>query len=818
MLQNQFKIAFRNLLKYPLYSFINIFGLSVGIIFVVLIYLFIRHELSYDQFHENAANIYRLNEVAVAKTGAKETKDWMGYWQPNDDIFKSPYFPIPFGPALAAEMPEIQQFCRFDEGHEGIVTQGNKIFKERVGFVDANFFEMFSFPLLEGQPNAVLEGKDKVVITPEVAKKYFGRSNPIGQKLAIKTYEETAEYIVSGIAALPPGNSSLNFNILMPFENKPFYNRQKDNWNSWNTPTFIELTDNASMASFLQKLDDFKSEQFKESIERTALRRKVKPEEALNISLTALPAIHLDASVDWEGQGNPTNIYILSGIALLILLIACLNYISLALTNATGRMKEVGVRKVLGSNRNQLTSQFWLEAQLTVLLALMIGVIGAEFLLPFFNEFVQRSLDFSLFQNWEIPATLLGIALLTGIIAGGYPARILSKFEAVRVLKGGSQMKYRPRFIRFAVVAQFALSTFLIIASLVMYQQMKFINQMDLGYDKEQVMVLETNTGWSDEGEQLLQNLKNELTTYPAIHQVAGVDISFNQGWNRNGFKTADGENHSAFVYRVTPDYIPTLGLEILEGRNFSTATAADKTSSIIVNEAFVKDLKLEDPIGAAIPWLRETTQRIVGVVKDYHFLSLEHEIQPLLMHLNPEQGKISSILIKMSGQNLPNTIQTIEKNWKEVAPDKPFLFTFLEEDVAQQYEAYSRWMSIITCSTLFAIFIACLGLFGLAGVLAMNRTKEIGIRKVLGASVQQILFSLNKDLIKLALLAILIAAPIAWWAMNQWLSDFQFHIAIGWEVFALAAALCAAIALVTVSYHSIKSALINPAETLKME
>ena len=817
MFRNQLKIVFRSLLKQKLYSFINIFGLAIGIAFVLLIFLFVQHELSYDKFHENAQNIYLINEIQFTKPDVKEKDDWRAMLT-NEEIYKSAYLPMPLGPTLKNDYPEVQQFSRYGDGNATVRFE-NKVFKEGLHFVDGNFLEMFSFPLLEGKADEVLAAKNQVVITPEIARKYFGRKNPIGQTLIIKVFEKEENFSVAGLVEAPPVHSSLSFNILIPIENKAFYEKNMERWGSFNTPTFIELADNVSTVDFKNKLQLFVQKYMSGTIDWIRERHKLgEKDRAFELTLTALGNVHLDASVGWRDAGNPLNILILSGIALLILIIACLNYISLALTGASGRTTEVGIRKVLGSTPNQLRRQFWLEAQALVLIALVIAIILTEIFLPTFNTLIQRELSTNWSQQFWLLLPLGGIALLTGLIAGGYPALFLARFQPIEVLRGHKTYRMQPSFIKSAVIAQFAMSAFLIISALIMYQQMQYVNQKDLGYDKEQVFILYTNTGWGDEGERLCERMKMALKNNSDISSISGTNLIFNSAWDMRGFDSLDNY-YWAYVYRADYDYLSTLGINLIEGRNFSTENPSDITSGILINQAMVETMNLDDPIGANIPWIGEEEEsRVIGIVENYHFRPLGEAINPMLLHINPKEGAIEHIMFKINGKNMPQIIETIRANWKAIAPYQPFEYTFLDETVAAQYESYNRWMSIISVATLFAIFIACLGLFGLAGIMAVNKTKEIGIRKVLGASTQSIMILLNKDLVKLAFISLLLAAPISYYAMTQWLDNFAFKIEMGWEIFVLAGLLCVGIALITVSYHSIKAAWSNPIDSLKVE
>lgn len=818
MWRNYLKTAVRNLWRQKLYSFINLFGLAVGVAFVVLIYLFIRHELSYDRFHANVDNIYRVEAVDYNESGVQEAYDLLGYPKAVEGIDKYTWLPVRLGEALQAEIPEVRQFTRYDNG-DYVVQKDNFTHLEEVHFVDSSFFEIFSFPLERGAPSDVLRDPNSIVITPEIARRYFGRKDPVGENLTFQLNDSAAVFTVTGVAEPPPSHSSIQYQILMRMENRPFYKENYQNWNSYNTPLFLELVDGSTQAGVEAKMEVFLQRQYSQTLEDRRTRRKLKPEDPVSaFVLTPLTDVHLDASTYWEGRGDSLNMFILGGIALLILIIACLNYIALSLAGASGRILEVGIRKVLGSSPRQIARQFWLEAQLLVVLALVVAVALVELFLPTFNRFVERSLDFGWGVKLSLLLPLLTIAVVTGLLSGSYPAFVLSRFRPVFALKGNNTYRFRPPLVKGAVVVQFALSVFLIISSLVMFRQMGYVNAKDLGYNGDQVVVIDPHTGWSDEGEKLMDRLRKELTDNPDIVSVSGANTSFSRGYNQNGYGTPDGEMHTAYVYRVEPSYLPLLDLELIAGRNFSEEHPTDVTQAIIVNEALLADLGIEDPIGAEVPWRPDVNRKIIGVVKNYHFLDLTHEIDPVLIHINPDQGKITNLLVKLSGNNIPQTLAALQSTWRTVAPDKPFDYRFLDEDIANQYASYRRWMSIIGVATAFAIFIACLGLFGLAGILTVNKTKEIGIRKVLGAGLSQILLLLNKDLGKLTVLSLIIATPLAWYVMNRWLDNFEYKVELNWWVFALGAVVCLVLAVGTVGYHALRAALRNPVEALRNE
>ncbi len=818
MLKNYLKIAIRNLRKQKLYALINIFGLALGIACCVLIYLFVRHELSYDRFHEKADRIFRVERVKYETVEAPlEQRPFFDSRAP-EGVDKSANLPLPLGAALKERYPEIQRFVRYDESR-ALLRNGAVVFEEPVRYVESSFFEMLSFRLLQGDPESVLADDRSIVVTPETARKYFGDTPALGQTLQVKISNEERPFSVTGIVEAPPTNSSLQFQVLLPIENKASYERYMENWNWFNTILFLELRFGTNPQQFQHKLQTFVQERYQDSMVQHRLRHNL-PEDAkaMEFTLTPLTDIHLDASVPWTGASNPLYSYILSGIAGLILLIACINYITLALTRSSGRAREVGIRKVAGAQRRQVAWQFWGETQLLAFVAMLAGVGLAELFLPVFNRLSGKALVVDYFSDSGFLLTLLAIASLTGLIAGSYPALILARFNPVQVLKAQANYKIKPRFTRALLVVQYGLSVFLIISSVIMYRQLAFVSQKDLGYDEEQVVVIPTHTGWSEAGTRLMRRFREQVQSHPGVAAVTGMSPAFTKGWNQYGFEV-QGEDKEAFIYGVDEQFVNALDIELLDGRNFSAEYSTDIKDAILVNEALVRDIGWEQPIGKQMPWKGETNpSTVIGVVKDFHFLSLEQSIQPMILHMDPAHGGIGNVVVKLHPGKIGAALSDLEESWSEVAPFTPFDYWFLDDAVTQQYEAYTRWMRIMGHSTAFAILIACLGLFGLAGLTAVNKTKEIGIRKVLGAGAKQIALLLNKDIVKLVVVSVVLSAPVSWYVMNTWLDHFAYRIDIGPDIFLVSALIALIFALLTVSYHVVKATLRNPVESLRYE
>ncbi len=731
---------------------------------------------------------------------------------------KSPWLPLPLGPAISGLFPEIELFTRVDES-TFLARHGNHSFRQEVLLADSAFFNIFSFPLLEGSSGDALSDPGKVVLTPETARKYFEDENPVGETLIVTIQGEEKLFTVSAVAESPPENSSISFSMVMRIENKPYYDFNVERWSSFNTPVFIEIMPGASPDQLLNKLNSFGAERFADS-RKAARDRLGLPEDATvaEFTMTPLSGIHLDASAYWHKVSNPMYSYILGTIAVLILIIACINYITLALARSSGRAKEVGVRKASGAQRRQIAVQFWGETQLLSLLAMFAGVCLAELALPLFNTISGKTLSVSYTTDASFLGILLGITFLSGFLAGSYPALILSRFNPAKVLKGVKEYSFKPRLTKALLVVQYSLSIFLIISSVIMFRQMEFVSGKELGYDEEQVVFIPTHTGWNEKGTALMERYRDALSNVQGVKYVSGMSPALTMGSNIYAFGI-NGEMKRSHIYYVDEQLVNTLDIQVVAGRNFSEDRPTDVTNAIIVNQSLVKSMGWEDPIGQTLPWKgEENPSTVIGVVKDFHFQSMESEIEPMLFHMDPDQGGISSVAVKMGQGMIAETLPKLESVWNEVAPFTPFNYWFLDDALALQYQDYLRWLRIMAASTVLAIVIACLGLFGLAGLTAVNRTKEIGIRKVLGAGIKHIMLLLNKDIVKLIVVSLVLAAPLSWYIMEIWLSDFAYRIEIGAGVFVLSAIAALFIATIAVSYHSVKAALVNPVDSLKNE
>lgn len=811
MISNYMKTAGRNMAKQKLFTFINAFGLSIGIAFCILIYLFVKDERSFDQFHENAQDIYRIEEYAY-RTFQPD---------PDDPYIRSAYLQVGLAPVLKDELSEVKYATRFNGDWDQIVKYQDKMFIESIAFTDSDFFQMFSFEVIAGNKDKFLLEPKQVVITESIAEKYFENENPLDKTLTIDIRGEQ-EYSVVGIIADPPSNSSFDFELLIPQPNRPYYERNMENWRSFNTPTFVQLQEGSTEDQLYESLLLVRDKYMKEGLERSRERYDI-PEDATQFEYitTNLLDIHLNNKVNWHKASDPQYSLILSGLAILIIIIASINYVSLALTTSAARRLEVGVRKAIGANQSQLIYQFSFESILLAVVSMIFGVILMVLFLPTFNEFTDKSIVLDSMLILEICAAGLLLSLFIGLIAGGYPAFFLSAFKPAAVLKGGNSAKVKSGVAKPLVLLQFILSSALIISAFVMYEQMYFITTKDLGFDKEQVVVVPTQYGWREESNASIERMRNALNSNPLVNGVAGVSNSFNHGWSRYGYEV-DDENKAAYVWAVDHRYVDVMGIELKEGRNFDPANPSD-TTALIINEALAADMGWENPLEEHLNWREDSVgsgYKIIGVAKDYHFRSLHREIEPMFLSIDKEEvGFLTTMLIRLRPGDISNSLAEVEAVFKEVIPDKPFDYTFLDEDIEAQYGSFERWMNIMSLATVFAILISGLGLFGLAGINAVNRTKEIGIRKVFGAPIASIFVLLNKQFVFMTLISFAIAAPLGTYIMNEWwLSDFEFKIELGWQLFAITFLVGLLISVITVSYHGIKAAMTSPAKTLKYE
>lgn len=802
MLSNYWKVALRYLLRYKGYTAINILGLSVGIACCLLIMLFVRSELSYDRWHSKADRIYRA---------------WVDEKDEGKDFINT-VTPIPMGPALQANLPPVESACRV-YNFNSLVKNAGAGFSESVHMADASLFSIFDFRLKEGNPQKPFPSDNSIILSEPVAHKYFGQNDAMGKTLTLQLGSDTVLFTVSGVVAAYPAESSIRFGLLIPFTNDHFFWNERVRTKAWSqvfAETYVLLRNGQTGRAAEAQLP---------AMVRTLLGNRYKP-GAYNIHLQPLIAIHLDNSLPAgiEPISNPKYSYILSTIGFLILLLACINFITLSIGRSATRAMEVGVRKVLGAERQQLLRQFWGEAFLLTLVSVLAGLAITFLLVPPFNLLTAKTLTLS-FDGYTIAACFL-LVILIAFVAGIYPAIILSGFNPVEVLKGKLKIGNNAGLLRKTlVVGQFVASITLIVATLVIHQQLDYLRNKDLGYHQDQVVIVPTNRPRM-EGKKLAELYRTELLRLPDVENASTAVFSFAETpWATIGYTGNDRQYRNFEFNAVDPAFLPTMKIQLAGGRNFLPGNSADISSSILVNETLVQQYGWKDPIGQKLPGAFD--QRIVGVMKDFAVESLHTKIQPLVLALIPDSimGKAEDvsfvfstqprISIRLRAGDLTRQIDILRSAWHTVAPGQDFEYNFLDQTVARQYAQDQRTGTIVQLASALAIFIACMGLFGLATLTVTRRTREIGIRKIMGAGVPGIVGLLSREFLNLVLIAAGVAFPLAWWAMHNWLQDFAYHVPIRGWIFPVAAILALSIALLTVGIQALRAATANPVKSL---
>lgn len=804
MIRSYIKVAFRNLGKNKGFSFINIFGLATGIACSLIIFLFVKDEKSYDRFHKDAGHIYRV------------VKDFI-----NDDGSRIPdaTTPAPLAPALQQEAPEVVAATRIrpNWGRSYLIKYGDKtIPEEKLYGVDSSFFDVFTFPFVQGDARNAFANINSIVLTQTAAKRFFGNENPVGKTLHVDNY---GDMMVSGVLKDLPSNAHFHFDYLVSYRVQPGNTPQLSNWNNYNDFTYVKLRPGASTDNLVRKIQAMNDR----NVEKSYSVFYVQP----------LTSIHLTSHLKWELEpnGNKQHVHIFTLVAIFIILIAAINYMNLATAKASVRAKEIGVRKVIGAYRKSLVYQFLVESVITCLLASFLALVMAQLLLPLVQELTGKPL--SLFADWGLMLYLLAGALLLGVLAGFFPALYLSSFRPIAVFKNFKLNERGALALRkVLVVVQFTISIVLIIGAIVISQQMHYLTSANLGMDTEQVAVVQNLWFLSPSD---ANAFKNEVARIPGVKIVTTSNglLPDRFSTTRVRVKGSGNEQQVNFI-TVGYNFLEALNMEVKEGRGFSEKFPADTLNNgipggpleqtvggVVLNETAVRDMGITPPaVGKKLHWAEDgdTTYYldIVGVVKDFHFTSLRNQIKPFAFMTRPAAG--GNLLVKLSGHNIAGTLAQLEDRWKLFPSERPFAYTFLDETFAQLYQSEMRFQKVFISLVVLGILIACLGLLGLATFTAQQRVKEIGIRKVLGASVISIVQLLSKDFIRLVVMAIAVAVPIAWYAAHRWLQDFAYRIEINWWVFPLAGALAIVIALFTISFQAVRAAVANPVKNLRTE
>ncbi|MCD4817543.1 MAG: ABC transporter permease [Candidatus Cloacimonetes bacterium] len=784
MLKNYFKIAVRNLVRYKGFSFINIVGLAIGMACSILIFLWVHDELSYDKFHTNADDISRV--VVDTNRGR--------IWSTT---------PIPMGLVLNNDYPEVVNSTRV-KNSAGIFSRNEKIFGESGCYVDKSFLEMFSFLLIMGNIENALSDLHSIVITEKLADKYFPDEDPIGKSIKVNNSEFTVTGVINNVSQ----NSHLQFNYLMPFTIFEQSDHSPEHWGRFQVLTYVQLHKEISFNEFENKITNLMAEHI--------------PDSKATLHLQPMLRIHLYAL---NGTGPIVYVYIFSIIAGLILMIACINFMNLYTAKSSKRTKEIGMRKVNGAQRSDLLKQFFGESILLSFIALIIALILVELFLPAFNNLTGKNIVLNFISNWNILIMLIILGLITGIISGCYPAVFLSSLKTFNILKGklipGKPTQKSSLFRKSLVVFQFAISVFLLISTIVISNQLKFIQNTELGFNKNNVIYFPM----SGDIESNFLSMKTELLKDTRISDVSLVSEPPVEIWKRKTGFDWEGldkdSNPEMAVISVDHDFIKTFNIEVTQGRSFSEEFSTDASSGYILNETAAKMIGDDSLVGKEFSFCaREGWRRgnIVAVIKDFHFSNLHNDIEPLMMWINPSDYNFFCAKINTNDSDMSEVISYLRTVWKRFAPDYPFNYNFIDDYSKNMYSNEQSTNDLIRYFTYLAIIITCLGLFSLSAYMIEQRTKEIGIRKVLGASIGNIFRLISKEFILLVVIANIITWPVAYFATSSWLGDFAYKVRIGLGTYFLSGTIAILIALLTVGYQVLKAANANPVKALKYE
>jgi putative ABC transport system permease protein len=794
MFRNYFKTAIRTLFRNRIYSVINISGLSLGLACAMLIILYLKDELSFDRWHTKADRIYRLYTEGKDPAGEVHRMGITGDIQ---------------GPRFKSQIPEIRAFVRIQGGYVD-VREGREVYPQNVLNVDSNFFSVFSFPLLSGDPATALVQPNSAVLSEDAANKYFGSTEALGKTLLLKMDSGFKPYTVTGIAKRCPQNSSIQFDVLLSKRGSPATEQGAAAWTWFFETTYMLLDPRANIKAVEDKMTAIFIRDNPEMVKRMEEAIHRKPEGVYR--LQPFTDIHLNANMDRNnitGASDVTYSYILSGIAFFILLIACINFVNLTVARSLKRAKEIGVRKVTGGTRQQLIFQFLGESFILCAIAFVVALVLVQALLPLFNRLANKELSLSYLLDLKLVCGYIVLFLLTGLLAGFYPALVLSGFNPVQTLYGRIRLGGRNYLQKSLVVLQFTLSTFLIGATFVLFSQLNFLMHKDPGYDNSNLVLVNKQDLTPGEA----QLFKTEMLKSPGIIDVTAKDAD-------NAFNAAKingGDSMIGFAnMTVDETFLPLLKIPVLQGRNFSRDFPGDSTGSVLVNESFVKKAGWKDPIGQQVTFGEKEKYRVIGVVRDYAYNPLNEAIEPELFSMR--LLGYGMVYIKIKPKSETASLAQIEKTFKRLFPLSPFSYRFKDEENRKSLEAEGRWKQILLFASLVTIFISCVGLFGLSVFSVEKRTKEIGVRKVLGASSGVIVGLVSKDFLRLVFIALLIALPAVWMGADKWLQRYPFRITVSVWMFAGVGLVVVLIALVTVSFQSVKAAMTNPVESLRSE
>jgi len=800
--KNYFKSAWRNLSKNKVFSVINISGFAIGLTCFVLIAVFVINELSYDKYPADAKNIYRLNLSVVG----------------NGEVVVYPTVDVAVGEGIKNAFPEVKASTSVFSVNDFVKYEDKQFKEEHLAFADSNFLQIFSIPLIEGNPANALVQPNSIVISKAFSKKYFGNNEAVGKSLMIGT--RNSVYKVTGVIDKVPDNSHFHFDA---FLSQSTFHITNKTWSNLGYYTYLLLDKNADPKALEAKLPQLVAKYVVPEIQHdmgVSLAEAQKSVNTFRFTLLPLADIHLrsNTKLELEPGGDIQYVYIFSVLALFILLLACVNFTNLSTARAIKRAREVGIRKVMGSVKNQLVVQFLTESVLFTFFSMLLSYVLIFLLLPYFNQLANKNISFEFFFNYKLVLAVFLVSFIAGVLAGIYPAFFLSSFNTIRVLKGASMQGSQKKPLRSSlIVFQFFVSTALIIATIIIYQQLHYMQNKKLGYDKDQVLFLpDARLLGNDQvafKQQLLQD--NRVVSATISRSIPGGPImDGTEIYPKN--ENSNGTEIHANISHVDYDYLRTLGIKILKGRNFSKGFPTD-SSGIVINESAVQQLGWtnDNAVGKTIVRSGQLEFKVIGVVADFNYTSLKQKVAPMMMMLG---GNFGGLIIKIRGSDVKGFLANLKRQWDGFNPAGPLEYNFLDEKFAALYASEQRTKQIFSAFAILAIIIASLGLFGLSAFVIEQRTKEIGIRKVLGASVRQVLLLVSKEFLLLVGVAFIISVPVTWWAMNEWLKDFAYRINIGAGVFVAAGLSALLIAFLTISFQAIRAAIANPVKSLRTE
>lgn len=796
MIKNHFKIAIRNLKRNKIFSIINISGLGIGLTCCMLILLYTKDETSFDRFHEKKDRIYQLVCNRIEKDGIDT---------------KSALAAMVQGQAFKQAIPEMEEFTRVNH-KQVVVKKENQTFNEDICWVDENFFSVFSFPLIAGNKEKVFSGFNSMVVTPETAKKYFGTADVVGKTIDLQINGQFEVFTITGVVKQAPQNSSIKFSILVPFKYLEKVNPD-NGWMWFSFPTFFILHPASNLKTITAKMEQVYKLQARSEID---MNHEAGYDTKFNWGLIPFTQMHLNTEYQGSPEASdPIYTYILTGISIFILLIACINFINLSIAQSLKRSKEIGIRKVVGGTRRHLIHQFLGESMIICLLSFILAILLTLLLLPLFNELANKKLSLSYLFDIKLITGLICLYIITFLAAGFYPALVLSGLTPVEALYSKIKFGGKNNLSKSLVILQFTLATLLIVATLFINAQFNFLTKSELGYNDKNLVEFVVDKAVMDKP--LMDGCKTAFANVSGVEKVAYANIGKFGGKTRAG-----GKEFAATYEHIDENYLSALQTQVLAGRNFSAAFSSDAANSVLINETFAKEAGWKDPVGKTVDFMnlpgwgtRKIT--VIGLVKDYHFESLKEKIKPELFTMAP-QLPLGRFVIRIKPENILSIIKGLEKTYHTLFPDNPFQYSFRDDSIEKSYKAELKWKQVISFAALITIFISCIGLFGLSLLTSERRFKEIGIRKLLGASVVQLVQLISVDFVKLVFIAFFIAIPISWFIIDKWLQNFAYRIVISWWIFAIAGMIALFIALATVSFHAIKASLANPVSALKTQ